>query len=121
MDLSDEIPGLFLRSLARKDWAHLKSLLCDDATLDYPGARLVRGRAPVVLFLRRVMMRFDSIVFNIDETICHDGRICILWRNAGTLLTGKPFENRGATIVHLRGEQIASLSDYFKADVSHQC
>ncbi len=92
-------------------------MLCEDASIDYPGARQVRGRAAVAVFLRRLMMRFDRLAFSVVETISQGERICIVWRNEGALVTGEPFENRGATIVHLQNGRIVALSDYFKADV----
>ena len=108
----------FMEILSEGSFSSIKELLHQEVSLDFPGVRPTQGKAQTVLLLRQIFFNFKNLKFEIVDLIEQGEKICVLWENKGERKDGTPFQNRGATIFLVKDNGIASISDYFKFDMS---
>ena len=107
------VSGLF-ESMNSRDFSTFEAITTEDVSLDFPGPGRVEGRRRSLLILRSILRRFSRLTFTISETIIEDQSACVVWFNEGEYNDGTQYENRGVTLIQLKGNLIAGISDYFK-------
>jgi ketosteroid isomerase-like protein len=116
MSSNVELAKLFLNVLGSDDLSSLRDLFSEDVRIEYPGLRAVTGRGKVVLLLKKIFSRFETLRFEALDFIQDGEKLCVTWKNDGQLKTGEAFCNEGATVLHIRNGTIGYVSDYFKHD-----
>ena|ERR1700722_17328621 len=106
----------FLHILGERDISSLKELFREDIRFEYPGIDAITGKGRVVLLLKKIMSRFETLQFEAIDFVQEGEKLCVIWKNAGRLKTGQAFHNEGVSILHMRDGTISYVSDYFKQD-----
>jgi ketosteroid isomerase-like protein len=106
----------FLHILGERDISSLKELFCEDIRFEYPGISAITGKGRVVLLLKKIMSQFETLQFEAIDFVQEGEKLCVIWKNAGRLKTGRAFHNEGVSILHMREGTISYVSDYFKQD-----
>ena len=106
----------FLHILGERDISSLKELFREDIRFKYPGIGAITGKGRVVLLLKKIMSRFETLQFEAIDFVQEGEKLCVIWKNAGRLKTGQAFHNEGVSILHMRDGTISYVSDYFKQD-----
>lgn len=106
----------FLRILGSGSLSPLRELFSEDIRFEYPGISAITGKSRVVLLLKKILSRFETLQFEAIDFIQENEKLCVIWKNAGRLKTGEAFHNEGISILHVRDGMISYVSDYFKQD-----
>jgi ketosteroid isomerase-like protein len=113
MQIKDLVHILFT-AMNSRDLSRLEECLAEDAFFNFPGADLITGKKRILTFLKVLFRMYPRLTFTVEETIIEGDKVCALWSNEGENREGKPYQNRGITIMHISNGKIISLSDYFK-------
>jgi len=108
------IAAVIFNALNNRDLSLLDDYLDEDATFDFPGTTLIKGRKKIILFFKILFRKYPRLTFTVKDFIVEGEAICVLWTNKGTSKDGLGYNNRGVTIVHITDGKILFLSDYFK-------
>jgi len=108
------IAAVIFTALNNRDLSQLDDYLDEDATFDFPGTTLIKGRKKIILFFKILFRKYPHLTFTVKETIVEGEGVCVLWTNSGTTSNGHAYNNRGVTFVHITDGKILFLSDYFK-------
>jgi len=104
----------FFDAMNARDFTALELHLSRDVIFDFPGVDLIDGSRRMLLFLKLLFRAYARLVFTVEEVLVDEERACVLWTNEGQTAEGKPYRNRGVTVMHFSDGRIDSLSDYFK-------
>jgi ketosteroid isomerase-like protein len=97
-----------------RDFSTLEKNVADHVAFDFPGAGRVEGARRVILFLNALLRKYPKLEFTVSEVLVDKQSTCAIWTNEGISTDGKPYENKGITLIHFREEKIVFISDYFK-------
>ena len=111
---ASELVRILFTALNSRDLTSLEQHLADDASFDFPGPGLIRGRKKIILFLKILFRKFSRLTFSLQRVITEQDCACAVWTNEGEDKAGKPYSNRGITLMEIREGKITFLSDYFK-------
>ena len=105
---------MIFTSLNNRELSLLDEYLDEQATFDFPGTTLIKGRKKIILFFKILFRKYPHLTFTVKETIVEGDYVCVLWTNQGINHKGHSYNNSGVTFVHITGGKIFFLSDYFK-------
>ena len=108
------IADIIFSSLNNRELTKLNDYLDENATFDFPGTKLIKGRKKILTFFKILFRKYPCLTFTVQENIVDGGKVCILWTNEGITSNSTPYANRGVTYVHIAGGKIKFISDYFK-------
>ena len=108
------LSALVFEAMNARDFSGLEPFLNDDSSIDFPGAGLIQGKKKGFIFLNILLRKYPELKFTIREIITSDDRGCVVWSNEGRDAAGKPYTNRGMTLIHFVDGRISFISDYFK-------
>lgn len=97
-----------------RDLSELDQCLSENATFDFPGAGLIKGRNRILAFLKVLFRKYPQLFFTVEDVMVDGDRANVLWTNKGENMRGDPYKNRGVTFVKLTEGKIVFISDYFK-------
>lgn len=103
----------FFDAMNARDFTALELHLSRDVIFDFPGVDLIDGSRRMLLFLKLLFRAYARLVFTVEEVLVDEERACVLWTNEGQTAEGKPYRNRGVTVMHFSDGRIDSLCDYF--------
>jgi len=108
--------GSVFEAMNSRDFNNYDILLDDNAILDFPGAGKIEGKRRIVIFLKALLRNYKQLHFTVHDIITDTNadKSCVVWTNKGEHVSGKPYQNSGNTIIHLRNDKIILMSDYFK-------
>ena len=109
-----QIAGIIFTSLNSRELDHLSNYLDENATFDFPGTKLIKGRKKILTFFKILFRKYHSLTYTVEETIAEGEQVCVLWSNEGITAIGNPYSNQGITFVHITEGKIHFISDYFK-------
>jgi len=109
-----ELAALVVTSMDKRDFTLYEKHVAEDAELDFPGSETVKGCRRIIVFLRAVLRKYPELKFTIENIIVDEVGAAVVWANKGKFKNGEPYNNRGITIVQIRGGKIVIISDYFK-------
>jgi ketosteroid isomerase-like protein len=111
----EELRSAF-EALGRGDPEPFASYLADDVVLEFPGTRFggrFEGKRKVVVFLRQNQRLFrDGLRFAVRWAGASEDRVIAQWTNEGTTKDGRPYANRGVTVLRLAGGKVVEIQDY---------
>jgi ketosteroid isomerase-like protein len=108
------IAGIIFSALNHRELMQLNDYLDENATFDFPGTKLIKGRKKIFAFFKILFRKYPRLTFTIQETIADGENVCILWTNEGITRNNTPYANQGVTYVHISDRKIHFISDYFK-------
>jgi len=108
------VAEIIFTALNSRELSRLDEYLDENATFDFPGTKLIKGRKKIILFFRILFRKYPRLTFTVEETIVEGNGVCVLWTNEGTATNGQSYNNRGVTFIHITDGKILFLSDYFK-------
>jgi len=108
------IAGIIFNALNNRDLTLLEEYLDEQATFDFPGTTLIKGRKKIILFFKILFRKYPRLTFTVKETLVEGEGVCVLWTNNGTNNKGHAYNNSGVTFVRITDGKILFLSDYFK-------
>lgn len=109
-----ELAALVVTSMDKRDFTLYEKHVAEDAELDFPGSETVKGCRRIIVFLRAVLRKYPELKFTIENIIVDEVGTAVVWANKGKFKNGEPYNNRGITLVQIRGGKIVLISDYFK-------
>ena len=109
-----DLPHILFTTMNTRDLSGLEEHLSEDAVFDFPAAGTIQGKKKVLTFLKVLFRMYPRLTFTVEDVIVEGDRACAVWSNKGESKEGRPYENRGVTILRICNGQIVSLSDYFK-------
>ena len=109
-----QIANVIFSSLNNRELEQLHNFLDENATFDFPGTNLIKGRKKILTFFKILFRKYPRLIFTVQETIVEGDRVCIVWTNEGITSNSTPYANRGVTYVYISGGKIHFISDYFK-------
>lgn len=111
---ASQLVRILFNALNSRNLASLEQHLAEDAGFDFPGPGLICGRKKIILFLKILFRKFSRLTFALQRVIAEDDCACAVWTNEGEDKQGKPYGNRGITLLEMRDGKIIFMSDYFK-------
>ena len=108
------VAGIIFSSLNNRELTQLNDCLDENATFDFPGTKLIKGRKKILTFFKILFRKYPRLTFTVQESIGDGGKVCILWTNEGITSNGTHYANQGVTYVDISGGKIKFISDYFK-------
>lgn len=114
MPSSDRRARDFFNAMNDRDFTGLELHLAPEVTFDFPGAGVIEGSRRTLAFLKVLFRKYERLVFTVDDVLCEGDRSCVVWTNEGEAAGGRPYRNRGVTLMRLSQDRIVYLSDYFK-------
>ena len=109
-----DLAHILFTAMNSRDLSELEKYLAEGAVFDFPGAGTIQGKKKILVFLKILFRKYPRLTFTVEDVIVEGDRACAVWSNKGESKDGKPYENRGVTILRVYNGQIVSLSDYFK-------
>jgi ketosteroid isomerase-like protein len=109
-----QIANIIFSTLNNRELNQLHDYLDENATFDFPGTKLIKGRKKILTFFKILFRKYPRLTFTVEESIVDGNRACILWTNEGITSNDTPYANRGVTYVHISEGKIHFISDYFK-------
>jgi len=111
----------FFAELGRGDFDALGRRLHPDVILEFPGRRFggrFEGRRRVLVFLRQNQRLFrDGLTFDVAWAgVTGDGRGVVQWKNGGLTRDGRPYANRGVTVLTFEGGLVRRIEDYLDTE-----
>ncbi|MFN7972939.1 MAG: nuclear transport factor 2 family protein [Acidobacteriota bacterium] len=107
-------------SLSAGDPAPLLDRLAEDCVLEFPGRRFggrFEGKRAVRVFLKQNQRLFrGGLAFDVVWAGVAEDRAIVQWTNAGTTRDGRPYGNRGVTILRIEGGLVKELQDYLDTE-----
>jgi len=97
-----------------RDLSRLATCLAEDDVFDFPGTELLQGARRILLFFKVLFRKYPRLIFTVDDIIVAGSQVCVFWHNEGEDSSGRPYTNRGVTLVRVRNQKIVFMSDYFK-------
>jgi len=107
---------MVFKAMNHRDFTNVEPYIHEDIIFDFPGLDRVEGSKRVLVFLKALLRKYRVLTFTLQEYIedKDQDKVCVVWSNEGEDNNGKPYANRGVTIIHLKDGRIKLLSDYFK-------
>jgi ketosteroid isomerase-like protein len=109
-----QIANIIFSALNNRTLDRLEDYLDANATFDFPGTKLIKGRKKILTFFKILFRKYPRLTFTVQESIVDGGKVCIVWTNEGVTSNNTPYANQGVTYVHISDGKIHFISDYFK-------
>ena len=109
-----ELIQIIFNAFNKRDVSELEGYLDEEAVFEFPGTELVKGPKRILLFFKVLFRKYPRLKFNVTDILVDGDEACAIWSNEGEDNTGKPYSNRGVTIVRIKEGKIVFISDYFK-------
>ena len=109
-----QIAKVIFSTLNNRKLDQLEDYLDENATFDFPGTNLIKGRKKILTFFKILFRKYPRLTFTVQESIEEGDKVCIVWTNEGITSSNTPYANRGVTCVHISAGKIHFISDYFK-------
>ena len=92
-----QIAVIIFSALNNRELIRLNDYLDENATFDFPGTKLIKGRKKILTFFKILFRKYPRLTFTVQETIVDGEKVCILWTNEGITSNNTPYVNRGVT------------------------
>ena len=109
-----QVAKVIFSTLNNRELNQLHDYLDENATFDFPGTKLIKGRKKILTFFKILFRKYPRLTFTLQESIEEGDKVCILWTNEGITSNNTPYANQGITYVHISAGKIHFISDYFK-------
>ena len=107
------IAGFIFSALNNREFSLLSDYLEENATFDFPGISLIKGRNKIFQFFKILFRKYPRLTFKVERNIAEGEQVCVLWSNEGVTSKGLPYSNQGITFVQISAGKIRFMSDYF--------
>lgn len=105
---------LLFDSMNKKDFTEITKRMSEDVQFDFPGVKMIEGIRKVSVFFGILLRKYSELIFEVQDIITENEKLCIIWTNSGKYMNGKEYKNSGMTLIHFKEDKIIFLSDYFK-------
>jgi len=109
-----DMAKLIFSALNTRELSDFEMCLAENAVLDFPGAGCLEGKKRILIFFKVLFRKYKRLEFTVKEIIIEGDRACVVWNNEGDDTIGRPYKNRGVTLVKMSQGKITLISDYFK-------
>ena len=109
-----QIANVIFSTLNNRELDQLDDYLDENATFNFPGTNLIKGRKKILTFFKILFRKYPRLTFTVQESIVDGEKVCIFWTNEGITSSSTHYANQGVTFVQIRGGKIRFISDYFK-------
>jgi ketosteroid isomerase-like protein len=109
-----DLANILFTAMNTRELSELEECLAEDAVFDFPGAGTIAGKKKILLFLKILFRMYPRLTFTVQDIIIEGDQASAVWTNEGESKEGRPYQNRGVTLLQVSNGQIVSLSDYFK-------
>jgi ketosteroid isomerase-like protein len=113
-DLYHQLAMSIFNCINQRDFGELEKNVEENVAFDFPGASRIEGAKRVVLFLKALLRKYPTLIFSVSEILVDGRKACVVWMNEGKSYDGKPYQNRGITLLYFEKDKIRFISDYFK-------
>lgn len=110
----EKLSCCLFEAMFTRDFSYIENFLAEELVFDFPGAGRIEGKKRTLIFMKAMLRKYNSLKFDIRETIQENDRVCVVWTNDGSLTDGSPYHNSGMTLVKFNHSGICFISDYFK-------
>jgi ketosteroid isomerase-like protein len=110
----DSLSRELFRAMNSREFSAFENVITENVAFDFPGVGRTEGRRRSALLLKSILRKYPKLRFDVQEIIAKGDRACVVWTNQGEDTNGRPYSNRGITLLHFSEGRIAFISDYFK-------
>ena len=112
--LDEKMIRRFFKAFNERDRESMKSLLDEEAVLNFPKVEPMTGRKRILTFFSILFRQYPELLFQIQRIIIQGKQAAVHWTNQGVNRQNEPYENEGMTLFEEKEGRFIFISDFFK-------